>query len=260
MKIFFSEYTADAKNYRYPYQVYAIQEKSDTLEDMYSLGFLPSRSKEKLFYLARGVRVNLGKFSLSSENRRIERKTQYLCRQVHSLDNFSYHYAIGKLAKDFYENRFEKKIMSAFRIKWLCTAGSATHILEYRDANSDEIIGYCIGYASDTLLHYAYPFYDLEYYEKGAGIGMMLSAITWAKDQGMEFVYLGTCYTPESLYKLQFKGMEYFTGYRWSSDIDRLKDLVRGAQQSGHMLDHVEDKDLVFKTYGMKYQKQKSAT
>ena len=49
-----------------------------------------------------------------------------------------------------------------------------------------------------------------------------------AKKKNKEFVYLGTCYGEESLYKVRdFKGIEFFDGNNWVSDIDKLKYLCK---------------------------------
>jgi len=54
----------------------------------------------------------------------------------------------------------------------------------------------------------------------------MLEAIIWAKKSHKKFVYLGTCYEPEALYKTEFKGVEFFNGFRWSNNLDELKTLL----------------------------------
>lgn len=253
MKIIFSEYKSNSKKYRYPYQVYAIREGHDLLNSIYEKGFLPSRSRKDLFYLSRSIRIDLEKFELSSENRRIMRKAEYLQSAFIPRSDFKYDYTIGKLGKDFYETRFGKGTMSVYRLKWLFTSGSMSHIIEYKDKGKDSIVGYCIVNVSNKLIHYAYPFYKLDYFKRDAGMGMMLQAINWAKEGGLKFIYLGTCYTNDALYKLQFKGVEYFTGYSWSEDVEKLKFLVRNEQKDGHIIEDVEDKDKIFDKNGVKF-------
>jgi arginyl-tRNA--protein-N-Asp/Glu arginylyltransferase len=250
MKLIFSEYKADYSKYHFPYQVYLMKEESDELNKIYDMGFLPSRAKLNLFYLARSLRVDLSKFEPSSENRRILRKTESLQLTAYSLREFEYGWEIGKLAKDFYDKRFGKGTMSANKIKWLFTSGACSDVLEYKD--SGKTIGYCLVNNTGQILHYAYPFYELEYFDKNAGMGMMLRAILHAKEEGLKYVYLGTCYTEESLYKTQFKGIEYFTGFSWSRDIEKLKELIR-EKQEGHLLESVENKDEIFERKGISF-------
>jgi len=243
MKILFSECKADYSNYKFPYQVHLLKEEGDDIEKIYNMGFLPSRVRLDLFYLARGLRVDIDKFEESSENRRISKKTEYMGIDVVSLDDFVYEYTIGKMGKDFYDKRFGKKVMSANKIKWLFTKGFPTHAAIYKDG--DRIIGYCLLLKGENFIHYAYPFYDLDYFDRNAGMGMMLKIIQWSKENGLNYTYLGTCYSEKSLYKTQFKGCEYFTGWNWSSDIDDLKDLVRSKLKSKKL---TED---IYKNFGI---------
>lgn len=221
MKYFYKEHKSDYSQYLFPYQVYLLKEKTDSLDDIYNLGFLPSRSKPDLFYLSRSIRIDLTKFELSSENRRIQRKTDYLTLDILSYKDFKYDYKIGKLAKDFYDARSGKGTFSVNRIKWLFTSGACSDVIVFKDGNVET--GYCVANKTSSLLHYAYPFYDLDYLKKNMGMGMMLSSILWANENNLKYVYLGTCYTKSSLYKTQFKGVEFFDGEGWNGDKDVLK-------------------------------------
>ncbi len=243
MKIYFLECKADYSKYHFPYRVYLKKEASDGIDKIYESGFLPSRSKLDLYYLARSVRVDLDKFKESSENRRISKKTGYMSLDVVSLDGFKYDYTIGKMGKDFYDKRFGKNVMSVNKIKWLFTEGFPTHVAVYKD--NAKVLGYCLLVKGENFVHYAYPFYDLNYFKRNAGIGMMLKLIQWAKKNELRYVYLGTCYSESALYKIQFKGCEYFTGWNWSSDLNELKNLARN-----NMTQKISDD--IFKNWGIK--------
>ena len=46
--------------------------------------------------------------------------------------------------------------------------------------------------------------------------------------QNKKYIYLGTCYGEDSLYKVRdFKGIEYFDGNEWIDDIEKLKSLCK---------------------------------
>ncbi len=251
MKLFFSEFASNYSKYHFPYQVYLIREEADDLNRIYSMGFLPSRTRKTLFYLGRSLRIDLDKFSMSSENRRIKRKTTYIKEEIRKLDDFNYSYKIGKMGVDFYKERFGRKILSAYRIKWLFTKSNCTDVIIYYDKNDkDKVIGYCVIYLTDKILHYAYPFYDLDYLNKNLGIGMMLRSIRWSKENNLKYLYLGTCYTESSLYKTQFSGIEFFNGFKWDSDIDNLKERIRGSHK-GHLFEIMKNKDIVFEKNGI---------
>lgn len=252
MKVIFSEFKPNYKNYYFPYQVYLKKEAGDDVDLIYQNGFLPARITTDLFYLARSVRIDLKNFQPTSENRRIERKNNYLSIAKVSYKDFKYSYEIGKLGKDFYDAKFGKKIMSAYKLKWLFTSGCCSHILVFKDKSKERVLGYCPCFESTDILHYAYPFYDISLPYKDLGMGMMLAAIKLAFSEQKKYVYLGTLYTESSLYKLQFKGIEYFTGYEWSSDIEELKKLVRDFP-NGHILEYHLDKLAILNQKGLQF-------
>jgi hypothetical protein len=49
--------------------------------------------------------------------------------------------------------------------------------------------------------------------------------------RGFRFLYLGSCYLPNALYKTQFVGAEFFNGVGWSANLHELKYVLERAQQ-----------------------------
>lgn len=225
MQYKFKEYQGKSKEYQYPYNIYLIRENKDETSKIYDLGFLPTRMEEDLFYLSRNVRIDLKNFELTSENRRILKKIQGLELQNIELKDIHYEYSIGNIALEYFKEKFDRKIISTQKLKWLFESGFFTNLIKYTKDNEE--IGYCIAMESNNLLHYAYPFYKKEFLNTNIGIGMMLKAIIHAKEENKQYVYLGTTYTKDSLYKLQFKGLEWFNGQEWSKDIDKLKEIIK---------------------------------
>ena len=77
---------------------------------------------------------------------------------------------------------------------------------------------------TENILHYWFSFYDLQHSRLGLGKWMMFKVIDWAKKQGLQEVYLGTCYGTKAMYKMRdFKGLEYFDGNHWNPDMKQLK-------------------------------------
>lgn len=175
----------------------------------------------------RSVRIDLTKFELSSENRRILKKNEVLKIKAAPLPYANYDWQIGKLAKDFYDTKFGEGTFSANKIKELLTEkekGNFNGLLEYSE--NDKTIGYAIAYQTDYILHYSYPFYNLETSSKDIGMGMMLLAILYAKEHDKKYVYLGSAQRETDVYKLQFKGLEWFDGKNWSVDMKKLKTIL----------------------------------
>lgn len=169
----------------------------------YDQGYMFTRIAKGDMYQNNSVRIDLSKFSLTSENRRILKKVD-LSLSVKSLPISDYDWKIGKMAKDFYDARDAK--FSANKIKELLTTEhNFTTLLDYG-------VGYCICYMDEEILHYCYPFYASE--NKDTGMNMMLRAIVYAQEKGLKYVYLGSF----NKYKMQFEGVEVFDGKIWQQN------------------------------------------
>lgn len=196
----------------------------------YNKGFVFTRVGKGTMDQTRSLRINLSQFEPSSENRRILRKTENLVLNIEPLPYTNYSWEIGKLGKDFYTTKFGDGTFSANKIKELLTDGAKSNFNTLLTFSTPEAtIGYCITYQNTDLLHYCYPFYLLQATSyklpPNLGLGMMLKAILWAKEQGKKYVYLGSFQRPTDTYKLQFAGLEWWNGEKWQNSIEELKKL-----------------------------------
>ena len=203
------------------------------ITEQYNKGFVLVRTRKGEMQQTRSVRVDLSKFTLSSENRRVLNKLPNLNVEIIDLPipEPDYSWSIHKLGKDFYENKFGSKIFSAGKIKQLLIDSNNSNfnlLLKYID--NGQALGYAIAYHNAEMLHYAYPFYDFQKYSNNYGMGMMLKAILWAKEQGKKFVYLGSVTEAIDKYKLQFAGLEWFDREKWSSDLAALKKIIESSE------------------------------
>lgn len=200
------------------------------INNLYNEGFLFGRNEKNLLYQTRSLRIDLSKFELSSENRRILRKTEEVLLKKHRLPYTSYDWTIGKLGKDFYTTKFGDGTFSANKIKELLTDADKSNFNRlFIYTAGTETIGYCIALETNDLIHYCYPFYQIHdsgFTIQNIGLGMMLKAIVYAKDQGKKHIYLGSAQRPSDTYKLQFEGLEWFDGETWKTDQDELKKVL----------------------------------
>jgi len=196
---------------------------------MYESGFLFTREHKGSMYQTRSLRIDLSKFELSSENRRVLKKTDDIGLMTYDLPYEKYSWEIGKMGKEFYQTKFGEKTFSANKIKELLTEKHNFNKLFIYD-NKQEAVGYCIYFETDKILHYSYPFYVLHHtsyvISPNLGLGMMLKAIIYAKEAGKKYVYLGSAKDAKAKYKLQFEGLEWFDGEKWKNDIDELKGIL----------------------------------
>jgi len=208
-----------------------IQDFSDeNITSMYENGYVFTRKSRGTMNKTRSLRINLSLFSFHTKNKRVLRKTDDMqLSEINlpiSADEYDWH--IHKLGKDYYDKKFGSNIFSASKIKELVTDRTKSNFnLLYRFGSGDtEIVGYAIAFQNSTITHYAYPFYDLDKYFNHYGMGMMLRAISSAKDKGCKYFYLGSVSKPKDIYKLYFRGLEWNDGKQWRTDIDFLKELI----------------------------------
>ena len=121
MKLFFSELPANYSKYHFPYQIWLLKEEGDEVEKIYSNGFLPIRSLQSVYYLSRNIRVDLNKFEISSENRRILKKTENFESDLIPLSEFTYTAEIQKFCKNYTEQKLGRGLFPAAAIKSIFT-------------------------------------------------------------------------------------------------------------------------------------------
>jgi len=199
-----------------------------TIDSLYSDGFVFTRVGKGAMNQTRSLRINLAKFELSSENRRILKKTEDVALKTAPIPYSDYDWSIHKMGKEFYAIKFGEKTFSAQKIKELIIDTKKSNfnlLLKYELA--DETIGYCIALETKHILHYCYPFYNLAKANSNLGMGMMLKAILYAKKNKKKYIYLGSAQRPTDIYKLQFAGLEWFDGKKWQTDLAALKKLLK---------------------------------
>lgn len=243
MKLLFSEAKTDYGHYIFPYAIWAFPEEDETPADLFSHGFLPSSRNLDRFYLCRQVRVALRKYRPSSENRRILRKGNGISTQLIPRAEFDYSSKRREFYKSYADIKFGKDVMSYERLDFLFEGKITSHVLLFTDNKSGAEVGAATLYLeAPAMAYYYYAFYDLNYYSRNLGMYMMTSAVTSFKEAGCEHLYLGSCYLETALYKTQFRGAEFFNGYKWSGDLKELKYLIDRGQreQSEHLLETEE--------------------
>jgi arginyl-tRNA--protein-N-Asp/Glu arginylyltransferase len=195
-------------------------DSAESISRMYDNGFVFTRIAKGIMHQTRSVRIDLSKFELSSENRRILRKGEKIILEKLTIPYSRYTWELGKLAKDFYETK-AGGAFSANKIKEIISTNQNFNCLL-----SFSQLGYAICYENSHMIHYSYPFYDLEKASKDMGMIMMVKTIAEAQTLGMKYIYLGSLQRSTDVYKLQFSGIEWFDGQKWSTDIEQAKEIL----------------------------------
>lgn len=180
---------------------------SAPIEDNYALGLLPQRNLKNLWYSQSSCRSNLSQFSLSSENRRILRKTTKFSFKILPLPQkpdphiFSW---VKQLGWDF----------PVSSIKTVFTH----HLFNtlYLWSDNQQIIAYTICLFTPTISHAAYVFYHPQYSHHHLPIRLVLQVVIDSHQRGLKFCYLGRDHTrPIGFYKRSLPGYEYFQNGQW---------------------------------------------
>lgn len=231
MKLLFSEQKSDYAHYQFPYAVWAVPEAGERPSDLFNAGFLPSSRYLDRFYLCRQTRVNLARFKPSSENRRILRKGDGLEVALVARAQFDYTAQRRQFYKTYADIKFGKDVMTFERLDALFDSPVTSHLLLITDPATGQEVGASILFLEGTTMaYYYYAFYDLNYYARNLGMFMMTSAVALFAGRSFQQLYLGTCYSRNALYKVQFAGAEFFNGFCWSNDLRELKFILERDQ------------------------------
>ena len=231
MKLAFSELKSDYARYTYPYVVWAFPEVGETPADFFERGFLPASPDLSRFYLCRNIRVRLGEFELSSENRRILRKGSGILSEVIPRAEFDYTEERRLSWKAYADQRFGEDIMGFARMDRLMSSPVISHLLVYREEATGKELGTALLHLEpDRVVYYYFAFYDLGAFNRSLGMFMMTSAVQHFANIGYHAIHLGTCYSEKALYKTQFAGVQFCNGAGWSDNLDELKFLIRREQ------------------------------
>lgn len=222
MKLFFAEVNHQYQRYLFPYQVLLYKEKGDRLEMIYQAGFLPFRHQKDWFYLARSSRCRLADFSLSSENRRILKKTTSFYFKSFFSEKFDYSPLVQKRCKQWSRERGWQ--ISTRSLKYLFSGQFFNQIwVWYDQEKGKEPVGYQVFYWGKEFAHGAHLFFHPDYQRRYLVIRMILESIIKAHKEKKKFYYLGTCYGKTGFYKRSFPGFEFFNGFNWSGNVKELE-------------------------------------
>jgi len=228
MKLLFSEHKSDYPHYIFPYAIWAIPEPKETPAKIFGRGFLPTSRDLDRFYMCRHLRVDLLQFTPSSENRRIMRKGEGIQYRLVPRSQFDYTSHWREFCKNYADIKFGKDVMSYARLDALFNSKIVSHLLIFTDTAANEDVGIVTLYLEKKVMtYYYYSFYDLNYYARNLGMFLMTSAVDHFASLKFHYIYLGSCYSRNALYKTQFEGAEFFNGFRWSDNLKELKYLIQ---------------------------------
>jgi len=177
----------------------------NTIAENYALGLLPQRNDKNVFYQETSCRSNLAFPNLSSENRRILRKTE----------EFSF-----EIVPIFFNLDIQKQIFNWLKVlEWDFPISSVKNVFTNHIFNylyvwklGNEVVAYSICYFGEDISHIAYVFYDPKYSHSDLPIRLVLQFIIDSQQKNLKFAYLGRY----SNYKKNMPGFENFVNNQWA--------------------------------------------
>jgi arginyl-tRNA--protein-N-Asp/Glu arginylyltransferase len=231
MRVFHREFGYRYESYEFGYATYASLEEGDALSRAYEAGFLPHSadpSVRDLFYMARSVRIPLASWKITSENRRILKKFDgHFTSTVLTHEELRQDETFLRCFLAYFGERHGERVMGEERARGiLATANPLRGVRYEKDSN---LAGYVLEIVENGLSHYWYSCYTSAYASTSFGMWLMLDSVQRAKDEGREYVYLGTAYGAKGRYKTNFEPLQFWDGSSWNEDPTLLKTLIASA-------------------------------
>lgn len=245
MRVAFSECAPNYETHLAPYQVLGFLDDGESPATAFGHGMLPSNRDLTRFYLARSVRIDLGKYTEGKRERYVRKQCASLRReflprgQLELLDDWV-DMSVRYMNESPRWASQRKRLFEAEDVLARLDVPMTTHLLTLTDTSNGLPAALAMLYVEPPVAYYARAFYDFKYRDLSIGSYLMSCAINEMQCQGLSHVYLGTCYYEGARYKTRFAGMEFFDGLGWSGDRERLRFLL--SQQDDlhdqHLFDH----------------------
>jgi arginyl-tRNA--protein-N-Asp/Glu arginylyltransferase len=184
---------------------------SHTLDQNYAAGLLPQRNSADVFYDDSSCRSNLENFSLSSENRRILRKTDEFEFSLIPLNQYKFDIDTQKTIFQWIKGLGWDFPISS--VKQIFSHHIFNHLYIWKKDN--HIVAYSICYFSETISHIGYVFYDPQYSHSDLPIRLVLQIIIDSQQKNLKYAYLGRYSSSIGYYKRNMPGFEYFDNQQW---------------------------------------------
>ncbi len=183
-----------------------------SIEDNYSQGLLPQRNHKDVYYSESSCRSNLSKFNLSSENRRILRKTDEFSFNKINLQDFDYNIEVQKKCRLW--AKAQNWDFPTSSIKTIFTNHIFNYVYQWTD-QSRQVVAYAISLYTPSISHIAYVFYHPDYSHGNLPIRLALQVVIDSHELGLKYCYLGRFSKDRGFYKRNMPGFEYFDQGNW---------------------------------------------
>ena len=176
------------------------------------------KNNKIIWYQSRQSRINLSKYKKSKSERRLRKK----------IFNYNINYKLTKfpnfdLLYDIYKKYVKYKQYKDYMSKnsFLESYSNSDDFFIVYDDIAFSVVEIC----SKNLISHQFC-WDYENPDLSLGKFSTYIEIDFALNNNLQNVYLGPSYESNSIYKSHFKGFEFWTGRKWSSNKEAFKYLL----------------------------------
>ncbi|SDJ24206.1 arginyltransferase [Lutimaribacter saemankumensis] len=164
------------------------------------------------------ARIRVADFAPSKSQKRTRRRNAHLTRKATSPWATEDQYELFRRYLDSRHADGGMADMDVFEFAAMIEETPIrTRVVEYSDAETDDLAAVCLTDVLDDGVSLVYSFYDPDRARDSLGTYIILDHIEIAREAGLPFVYLGY-WVPGSRkmgYKAKFRGLELYVGNRW---------------------------------------------
>jgi leucyl-tRNA---protein transferase len=226
VKRWLQEHAVDYARYAFAYTVFGEWLPGDDLADVWNGGFLPYSADptepRHLFYMARSLRLPLARYAPGKQRRYQLRQTPFADWQAVIRPLPAYDSQLGiELRSDAHAwmtARFGAPYLSDARLAYIWHKPWASHLLEVTGPQGR--VGWALLAVSGADVHYWFAFYNPAA-PAGTSPGQVVLSLflATARNAGLRYAYLGTCYAPKGRYKVQgLADFAFWDGNQWCAD------------------------------------------
>jgi|TARA_A100000171_G_scaffold36762_1_gene35556 hypothetical protein len=201
------------------------------------------KDNKVIWYQSRQTRLNLSKYKEGKKERKAFKKIvkANILIEITENPNFAKLYKIYLSYvkhKNFSDTMSEDKFIDTYK-------GGNDIFLLYGDSAFSvvEKIG-------ESLISHQFC-WDYENPSLGLGRFSTYKEISFAKDLGLKYLYLGPSYESHAKYKSSFPGFEFWTGRKWSSDEKKYFELLDRDEKIKSIDDLTDSYDLFLESFSV---------
>ncbi|MEQ9693517.1 arginyltransferase [Shimia sp. SDUM112013] len=166
------------------------------------------------------ARIDVAKFKPSKTQKRILKRNSHLHRRVSSPWATDEQYDLFRRYLDTRHADGGMADMDVFEFAAMVEETPIrSRIIEYSDAETQDLIGVSLTDVLEDGLSMVYSFYDPTLPRQSLGTYLILDHIAVAQEAGLPYVYLGYWVpgSPKMGYKARFSGLEVYSGGQWQA-------------------------------------------